>query len=444
MDHVHTHGGGPSDAPVTSQRMRAVLASSVLLIAIAALVGAVVLWPDGRSEGFADELGMKLELVDATVTAVEEVACRGTEEAAGIRCLQVSFDVTSGRPEGDRSSFEVPVTEVSVDIDEGDGVVLTYQPQNEPGLEYFFSDFQRRTPMLWLTGLFVLAVVALGRLHGLRALAGLGLTGVVVVGFLFPAVLDGKDPTAVALVAAAGIGIVALYLTHGVSERTTVALLGTFVALALTAVLGAVFSSAAHFTGYATEDAFYLRIASADIDIAGLVLAGIIIGSLGVLDDVTVTQVSAVWQLHEANPTYGIRRLYRAGLAIGRDHIASTVNTLVLAYAGASLPLLLYFTQVGRSLSDVAVGELVAVEIVRTLVGSIGLVAAVPATTALAAWVVARGSMLAPSASMPAPAPAPDPATRRRGAEDPAASDGPDPDTEPRWEQFGPQRAEDW
>ena len=126
----------------------------------------------------------------------------------------------------------------------------------------------------------------------------------------------------------------------------------------------------------------------------GLVLAGIIIGSLGVLDDVTVTQVSAVWQLHQANPTYGARRLYPAGLVIGRDHIASTVNTLVLAYAGASLPLLLVFTQAGRGLGDVAAGELVAVEIVRTLVGSIGLVAAVPLTTALAAYVVTRGSTL--------------------------------------------------
>ena len=123
-------------------------------------------------------------------------------------------------------------------------------------------------------------------------------------------------------------------------------------------------------------------------------LAGIIIGSLGVLDDVTVTQVSAVWQLHRANPAYGPRHLYRAAVGIGRDHIASTVNTLVLAYAGASLPLLLIFTQAGRSLGDVAVGELVAVEIVRTLVGSIGLVAAVPLTTGLAALVVARGSEL--------------------------------------------------
>src|SRR5690606_13685905 len=145
-------------------------------------------------------------------------------------------------------------------------------------------------------------------------------------------------------------------------------------------------------TGFGAEDAVYLQVASSAVDIKGLILAGIIIGSLGVLDDVTITQVSAVWQIHQANPSYGVRKLYRAGVTIGRDHIASTVNTLVLAYAGASLPLLLVFTQAGRRLTDVANGELVAVEIVRTLVGSIGLITAVPVTTALAAWVITKGS----------------------------------------------------
>jgi uncharacterized membrane protein len=208
----------------------------------------------------------------------------------------------------------------------------------------------------------------------------------------------------------------------------TVALLGTFAALALTAVLAATFTNLAHFTGYSSEDAFYLTVASATVDIKGLVLAGIIIGSLGVLDDVTVTQVSAIWQLHQANPTYGPRRLYRAGLVIGRDHIASTVNTLVLAYAGASLPLLLVFTQAGRRLTDIAVGELVAVEIVRTLVGSIGLVAAVPLTTGLAAFVITRARPDVPAASQ---RPRAVPATAEPEPE------GPEP-RPAQWQEFGP------
>jgi len=141
-------------------------------------------------------------------------------------------------------------------------------------------------------------------------------------------------------------------------------------------------------TGLADEDARILQLASTAIDLRGLILGGIIIGTLGVLDDVTVTQVSAVWELHRANPDLGRRGLYSAALRIGRDHIASTVNTLVLAYAGASLPLLVLFVEVRRGLGDVLTGETVATEIVRTLVGSIGLVASVPVTTALAALVV--------------------------------------------------------
>ena len=365
-----------------------------MAFALVAVVGLVLLWPDAERPVLAEELGMGAELVDATVSGVEDVPCLGTTADQGVACVEVSFDVTSGTPQGDTGSFQVPVTEVAIDFDDGDEIVLGYQPEVEPAFRYYFSDFQRDVPLVSLAVLLAVAVLALGRWRGLRALLGLVVTGVVMVAFLFPSVLDGNDPTAVALVSAVVLALVALYLTHGVTERTTVALLGTFAALGVTAVLAAVFSGMARFTGFATEDAFYLQIASSSVDIKGLVLAGIIVGSLGVLDDVTVTQVSAVWQLHQANPSYGPRRLYRAGVEIGRDHIASTVNTLVLAYAGASLPILLVFTQAGRSLVDVAAGELVAVEIVRTLVGSVGLVTAVPVTTALAAWVVTRGTTL--------------------------------------------------
>ena len=330
-----------------------------------------------------------------------------------------------------------------MDLDEGDEVVLVYQPEVERQFQYRFFDFQRETPLLLLAGLFVVAVVALGRWQGVRALVGLALTGVVVVGFMFPSILDGHDPTAVALVAAVAIAVVALYLTHGITERTTVALLGTFGALGLTAVLAAVFSSAAHFTGFGSEDAFYLQVASTQVDIPGLVLAGIIIGSLGVLDDVTVTQVSAVWQLHQADPTAGARRLYAAAVAIGRDHIASTVNTLVLAYAGASLPLFLIYTQAGRRLADVAVGELVAVEVVRTLVGSIGLVAAVPLTTALAAVVITRGSLVPVRVQVGGDVGAVAAVvTQPAAAEEPAGVEPDEPDE--GWERFAPEEPEGW
>ncbi len=344
-------------------------------------------------------------------------------------------------------------------LEPGDRISVGYQEGVEENVRFYFNDFQRETPLLLLVGLFVVAVIALGRWQGLRALIGLAITGVVMVAFLFPSILDGNDPTAVALVSALVIALTALYLTHGITERTTVALLGTFAALGVTAVLAAVFSSLAKFTGFGAEDAVYLQVASSAVDIKGLVLAGIIIGSLGVLDDVTITQVSAVWQIHQANPAYGVRELYRAGVTIGRDHIASTVNTLVLAYAGASLPLLLVFTQAGRRLTDVANGELVAVEIVRTLVGSIGLITAVPVTTALAAWVITKGTrfdtddrtdaaagiaaddgtaLVADEEDRPAVGDGPAAAPHDRPGSIPAERPSGDEDDDPGWDDFAP------
>ncbi len=382
---------------MTSPVIRRALLAVIAALGAVAVGGLVILWPDAERPALGPELGFGAQLVDAVITETELLPCAGTAPADRIYCEDVRFRVTSGPTKGDRGTFQNTVTDTSLTFARGDGIVVGYQADAEPAFQYYFNDFQRKTPMTALVVVFIVAVLALGRWQGLRALLGLVVTGIVMVGFLFPSILDGNNPTAVALVSAVVIALVALYLTHGITDMTTVALLGTFAALALTAVLAAVFTNAARFTGFSSEDAFFLTVASNQVDIRGLILAGIIIGSLGVLDDVTVTQVSAVWQLHKANPSFGARRLYRAGLVIGRDHIASTVNTLVLAYAGASLPLLLLFTQAGRRLTDVAVGELVGVEVVRTLVGSIGLVAAVPITTALAAIVVTRGR--APEAS---------------------------------------------
>jgi uncharacterized membrane protein len=441
VHHDHSSHHRPS-APITSQQTRRVLAASVAVLVLGTIVGILVLRADGERPAVAAELGLSSQIVDAKITSAVDVPCAGTAESDGVRCTEVSFEVTSGDTAGETASFQLPITESTVDLHAGDAVTLGYQAENDPGARYFFNDYQRRTPLLWLAVLFAAAVLALGRLQGLRALIALGITGVVIVAFMFPAILDGQSPAAVAIVSAAAIALVALYLTHGVTEMITVALLGTIAALVMTAVLAGLFAHLAKFTGFSSEDAFYLSIASADVDVRGLVLAGIIIGSLGVLDDVTVTQVSAVWQLHEANPRYSARRLYGAGIVIGRDHIASTVNTLVLAYAGAALPLLLVFTQAGRALGDVAAGELVAVEIVRTLVGSIGLVMAVPLTTALAAFVVTRGSVRAEvPRSRAAPVEAPARATNEdvRGA----ATGADDRQSEPTWEQFGPD-ADEW
>jgi uncharacterized membrane protein len=220
------------------------------------------------------------------------------------------------------------------------------------------------------------------------ALAGIAITVGVLLAFVFPALLRGASPLGVALTGGIVIAVSTIYLAHGVSDRTTVALVGTIASLLLTAALGAAFGGAAHLSGLASDESVNLLAFAPELDFRGLLLAATIIGALGVLDDVTITQVSAVWELHRSDPSVGARGLYSAGIRIGRDHIASTVNTLVLAYTAAALPTLLLFTQSGLAIGEVLTTETLAVEIVQTLVGSIGLVASVPLTTALASWVV--------------------------------------------------------
>jgi uncharacterized membrane protein len=270
----------------------------------------------------------------------------------------------------------------------GDRIVLTYIPNAEPGFRYAYSDRQRRPTLLWLAVLFAIVVVAVGRLRGVGALAGLVASIVIILKFMLPAMLTGQNPALVAIVGTSAVAFVALYLANGFKATTTVALLSTLGALGLTVLLAELFTGLAHFTGAANEDVALLNAGGAKLDLGGLVLAGMVIAALGALNDITVTQVSAVGELRDADQSLGTVALCRAGLRIGRDHIASTVNTLALAFVGASLPLLILFALSRQSLGTVANSESIAVEIVSVLVGSIGLVAAVPISTWLAALVV--------------------------------------------------------
>jgi uncharacterized membrane protein len=232
------------------------------------------------------------------------------------------------------------------------------------------------------------AVVALSRWRGLAALAGLGASILILVTFMLPALVQGESPLLVAITGASVIMIVTLYLAHGVNEMTTAAVVGTATALVFTILLALAFIDLGRITGLASDDAVYARFNVEGLDLRGLVLAGLIIAALGVLDDVTVSQASTVFALHDTDRTLTWRALFGRAMRVGRDHIASVVNTLVLAYAGAALPLLLLFTIARSGVGTVAFSELVSEEIVRTLVGSIGLVASVPVTTLLAALVV--------------------------------------------------------
>lgn len=393
-----SHSHAPSDPnggtdPSISLKARRGLTIAVVPLVLGTLIGLAVLWPRGETPELATGLELPAELVDGTITLTDPAPCPGIEEETGPQCVVASVRLTTGPDAGQIIFLDVTPGPATPDFGPGDKIVLGHVTDLPPGApessEYYFADFQRDSGLLVLAVLFALSVVLLGRWRGLRALAALAVSLAVLVLFVLPAILQGRSPVAVAIVGSAAIMIVALYLSHGTNVRTTTALLGTLVSLSLTGILAMVFVGATELSGLASEEAVYLQVSAESINLQGLILAGIIIGSLGVLDDVTVTQASAVWELRKANPAWGFSELYRPALRIGRDHIASTVNTLVLAYAGASLPLLVLFTQAQRPLVEVAAGEVVATEIVRTLVGSIGLVASVPVTTALTAAAVA-------------------------------------------------------
>jgi uncharacterized membrane protein len=351
------------------------------VLALAVLAGAVALWPHGPLARPAGAEADQTRLVDATLTSVQTTPCEEAEPGVpGSTCIRVQARLAGG----EQVRFET--TDPTGDtFAPGRRVKLSVQEQ--PGQPTFYNirDLERTRPMLALAVLFVLAVVAFGRWQGIRSLVGLGLSFLVIVVFVVPAILRGRSPVPVALVGAMAIMLASLYLSHGPGRKTTAAVVGTALALGLTAGLAAAFVGLAALTGLASEDALNASFAVGGLSLRGLLLAGIILGGLGVLDDVTVSQASLVFELRRADPEAGFGELVAGALSVGRDHVAATVNTLFLAYVGASLPLLVLFVTSGDSFGTVATAEAVAVEVVRTLCGSIGLIAAVPLTTALAA-----------------------------------------------------------
>ena len=400
---THAHG---SSSVLARKRRTLTIAAGIAAVLLGA--GLLLLWPSTEFESRLGDLGMGSEFYDARVEAISDAPCAGTEEEDDIRCDDITLRLLQGPDRGETTSLNFSSGGVtSPTFDRGDKIVLSRQPDADPGFEYAFADRHRKPVLLVLTVLFAIAVVLLGRLRGLAALAGLIASFVVLLRFILPGILSGDNPLIVAVVGAGVIAFLAIYLAHGFGPLTTVALLGTLAALGVTVAAAQLFVTLANFSGFASEEAIFLNVAQGKIDLTGLTLAGIVIGALGAVDDMTVTQASVVAELYEADPHMSKTRLFSSAMRVGRDHVASTVNTLALAYAGASMPLLVLFVLAQQSLGTVANGETVATEIVRTLVGSLGLVAAVPLTTWLAVWAVS-----------------PDPAIdRRRETTDPFADD---------------------
>jgi uncharacterized membrane protein len=370
------------------------LAALVVIIALATVAGLVALYPRDLPDLDLTSFGFTGDVLPGTVLKVATGPC---SYSADLTCNYVQFEVEdeTGSP---TEVQEFPAEAGQPSLNMGDKVFMARTEADDGTVSYYYVDRDRAPLLIALTVLFALAVIGLARWRGVAALGGLVVSVLILVGFIVPAIIAGEDPVLVATVGGSAIVLVALYLAHGYNPLTHSAALGAFGALALTAFLSWAALAVAKFTGVANEEASYLLLLPG-FDISGLLLAGIVLGAIGALDDVTVTQASTVWELRDANPNYARHDLFASGLRVGRDHIASTVNTLLLAYAGAAMPLMILFTLSGQSLGTISSSEVVAVEITRTLVGSIGLVAAVPLTT----WLAAREASIQPRAETTAP-----------------------------------------
>ena len=324
---------------------------------------------------------------NARVTAIGDTAC---DFDPTVQCTNLTLRLVGGTNSGTTVEFVLfPGQEegftVGSDVSilfESDGSIVGVNATTIQSM-YQYADSQRRTFLWVLLIAFAAAVILLGHWRGVAALTGLALSLIVVVVWLIPSLLDGNPPAWVALVGAAAVGYVALYVSHGFTRTSTIALLGTVGALALTTALSVLTVALGSFTGFVSEESTLLILLEG-IDIRGLLLAGIVIGAAGALDDVTVTQATSVAQIRRADPSLSNTELFARGMTIGKAHVGSIVNTLMLAYLGAAIPLTILFVASQQSLGAVANSEVVAVEIVRTIVGTLGIIAAVPLTTWLA------------------------------------------------------------
>ncbi|HZA74464.1 MAG TPA: YibE/F family protein, partial [Propionibacteriaceae bacterium] len=408
-------GAPPMVDPAELRRHRRALRILIVVLvplAIWTVVGLIVFWPGDISDRVNPNQAGGYNIPGVTypsarITEVKEISCDGlpgsTPDVSELNCAEAVAELLEGDDRG--LAVSVPLTEAvySSGVEVGQVIKLTRVPAiDDQPAQYQFADFERRTPLIALTVIFAVAVVAVARWRGFASLIGLAFAGFILVKFMFPALVAGSNPLLVGLIGSSAIMFVVLYAAHGFSARTSTALVGTLFGLIMIALLGLVASRWAHLTGVASEEDFVLSAAAPDLRLTSVVLCGLIVAGLGVLNDVTITQASAVWEL--ADEGQGQRHLFAKAMRIGRDHIASTVYTIAFATAGAALSVLLLISIYDRPLLQVVQTEQFAGEIVRTLVGSIGLVLAVPLTTAVGVAVVrASRSAVAPPGRRPRP-----------------------------------------
>lgn len=282
------------------------------------------------------------------------------------------------------------------DMAVGDEVMVSISKTPQNVINAYFVDFVRVKPILLLAGIFAIAIILISAWKGIRALLSMAFSLYVIVGYIIPHILIGEDPLRVSIIGSIILLGVTLYLTYGWTLKTHAAVISMVLILILTGALSMLFVVFTKLNGTGDENVMFLmQLMETPINLRGLLLGGMIIGALGVLDDLVTTQASAVFELYHANPEFGFRALYNSAMRIGQDHVAATVNTLVLAYAGASLPMMLMFSLGGGDYGYIVNFSFIAEEIVRTLVGSLGLIAAVPLTTTIAIFFAQRSAALA-------------------------------------------------
>jgi uncharacterized membrane protein len=409
---AHSHSHDIPDYGPPRRRLAALLTAIVVVIAALTIAAMFVLWPDSSKVPHDKNPygGKGVSTISATVTKVTPFDCHSTggegpDGQASVKgdCAHLGVKFKGG----DTATLNLDPTHYKAGIHVGDGIsVVKFAPAGQTP-SYQFLDYQRGVPLIVLAAIFAVVVIAIARWRGLFAIVGIGITLLALTKFMLPAFLAGESPVIVTVVGATAIMIVVLYLTHGVSIRTTSALFGTLVGIALTAGIGLAATGFTNLSGVGSEDDQTLIAVVPNIHLAGVVAASMVIAGLGVLNDVTVTQASAVWEMRALQPLARGATIFASAMRIGRDHIASSIYTLVFAYAGSAMTILLLITAYQRSLTEMATTEQIADEIVRALVGAIGLVLAVPITTVFAVWLAPkpRDEFDEPADTPPTPTP---------------------------------------
>jgi uncharacterized membrane protein len=409
VSHAHSHRAVPDGDVEIGGRVRVALMSFLALAAVATVVGVVTLWPD---HGAVDRVRAQAPYAAAGVTTPDAEVLSvgpgcppdGSATPAPAGCDQVEVKVIEGVGSGDKASVRVPTEVATSGIGPGDHLELFRSPaqQGQPPT-YQYSTVRRAVPLVWLIAIFIVVVLVVAGRRGAMAVVGLAVSAATLYWFLLPALLSGRSGLGVACVSAAAIMFVVLYSTHGWSLRTSTALAGTLVGIGLTAAIGAVVIGSSHLTGIADESGGMLSsFAGNGLDFQSLLACSVVLAGLGVLNDVTITQASSVWELRAAAPTASRREVFTRAMRIGRDHIASTIYTIVFAYAGAALVVLMLLYVYGRPPLDLMSTEPLGEEIARTFTSAIGLVLAVPVTTAIATLIAGpRSPSVEPLADEP-------------------------------------------